>query len=144
MCRPPQLTTLLALLCPLVGSASPPQWRDRSIYQVMTDRFARSDESLTAECNPEEGRYCGGSWNGIIRRLDYIQGMGFDAIWISPITKNVEGSTAYGEAYHGYWQQDLYSLNAHFGTPDDLKRLSQAVHSRNMVSQICTKLQNSS
>jgi len=102
----------------------------------MTDRFARSDGSLVAKCNVEEGKYCGGSWRGITQRLDYIQDMGFDAICISPITQNIEGATAYGEAYHGYWQQDLYSLNTHFGTSDDLKQLGQALHSRGMVSWI--------
>jgi len=102
----------------------------------MTDRFARSDGNLVAECDVEAGKYCGGSWRGITQRLDYIQEMGFDAIWISPITRNIEGATAYGEAYHGYWQQDLYSLNAHFGTSDDLKQLAQALHSRGMVSRI--------
>lgn len=59
--------------------------------------------------------------------------MGFDAVWISPVTKNIEGQTAYGEAYHGYWQQDLYDVNSHFGTSDDLKALAQALHGRGMV-----------
>ncbi len=27
--------------------------------------------------------------------------MGFDAVWISPIVKNIEAETAYGYAYHG-------------------------------------------
>lgn len=116
-----------------VNAASSSQWRSRSVYQVLTDRFARPDESTNASCETIESRYCGGTWNGIVKKLDYIQGMGFDAIWISPITRNIEGNTAHGEAYHGYWQQDIASLNPHFGTPDDLKTLSQALHSRGMV-----------
>jgi len=127
---------VLALFCCSTFAASPAEWRGRSIYQIMTDRFARSDGSLIAKCDVQQGRYCGGSWSGITQRLDYIQDMGFDAIWISPITHNIEGATAYGEAYHGYWQQDIYSLNAHFGTSDDLNSLAQALHSRGMVSQI--------
>lgn len=39
-------------------------------------------------------------------QLDYIQGMGFTAIWITPVTENFEGDTSDGEAYHGYWQQN--------------------------------------
>jgi hypothetical protein len=46
------------------------------------------------------GRYCGGNWRGIINKLDYIQGMGFDAIWISPVSANIEGSFRWGEPYH--------------------------------------------
>lgn len=36
----------------------------------------------------------------MIGQLDYIQGMGFDAVWISPTGLNVEGFTMWGEAYH--------------------------------------------
>jgi glycosidase len=31
------------------------------------------------------GNYCGGTWKGMESRLDYISGLGFDAIWITPI-----------------------------------------------------------
>jgi hypothetical protein len=55
-------------------------WRSRSIYQVITDRFARTDGSTTAPCVLAENQYCGGTWQGIINKLDYIQGMGFTAV----------------------------------------------------------------
>jgi hypothetical protein len=66
------------------------EWKSRSIYQVVTDRFAPStaeDEARLGACSPGylQGQFCGGTWQGIIRNLDYIQGMGFDAIWISPV-----------------------------------------------------------
>ena len=124
----------VALLLTTTLAASPAEWRSRSIYQLLTDRFARTDGSTTATCDTASGIYCGGTWAGIIKKLDYIQGMGFDAVWISPVTKNIEGKTAYGEAYHGYWQQDLYAVNGHYGTSDDLKELSRALHGRGMVS----------
>lgn len=54
-------------------------------------------------------------------------------IWISPIVKNIEGNAASGEAYHGFWAQDITQVNNHFGTEDDLKALSKALHDRNMV-----------
>ncbi|KAI6809958.1 alpha-amylase [Hortaea werneckii] len=131
------IAALSLALNPLQASAATAdQWRGRSIYQVLTDRFARTDGSTSATCNTGEGLYCGGSFKGIQNHLDYIQGMGFDAIWISPITAQIEGTTAYGEAYHGYWQQDLYSINSHFGTSDDLKSLSQALHSRGMYLMV--------
>ena len=69
------------------------------MYQIITDRFARSDGS-TAPCN-DLGNYCGGTYQGIINKLDYIQDLGFDAVWISPVVANIEGNTTYGEAYHG-------------------------------------------
>lgn len=68
-------------------AASPADWRSRSIYQVLTDRFARTDGSTTAACPTEDRRYCGGTYRGIISRLDYIQGMGFDAVCFCPLSQ---------------------------------------------------------
>lgn len=53
--------------------ATPAAWRSRSIYQVMTDRFARTDLSTTAACADGYDGYCGGTWDGLISKLDYIQ-----------------------------------------------------------------------
>ncbi|KAL4935157.1 hypothetical protein BDV06DRAFT_229085 [Aspergillus oleicola] len=108
----------------------------------MTDRFARTDGSTIYPCNLTEAPYCGGTWRGTINHLDYIQGMGFDAVMISPIVKNFEDRTTYGEAYHGYWVQDMYSLNPHFGTHEDLLELSQALHNRGMFLMMDTVINN--
>jgi alpha-amylase len=108
-------------------------WASRSLYQVVTDRFAQTvaDGSKATECT-NLNNYCGGTFQGIIDNLDYIQGMGFTAIQVSPITTNIEGETKYGEAYHGYWPNDIYTINSHFGTSDDLVALSKALHDRGM------------
>ncbi|PYI18246.1 alpha-amylase [Aspergillus violaceofuscus CBS 115571] len=123
-------------------TASTGAWRTRSVYQTMTDRFARTDGSTTAPCNTTAGLYCGGTWRGMIDHLDYIEGMGFDAVMISPIIKNVEGRVSYGEAYHGYWAEDLYALNPHFGTEQDLLDLSEALHARGMYLMMDTVINN--
>lgn len=126
------LAAVLACAQNSVLALSPAEWRGQSIYQIVTDRFARSDETAPS-CDPNLGVYCGGDWQGIIGKLDYIQGMGFTAIWISPVVTNLEGNSLDGEAYHGYWAQDIYSINSHFGTAADLKDLSTALHNRGMV-----------
>ncbi|KAK2020081.1 alpha amylase [Colletotrichum eremochloae] len=115
-----------------VSALSPAEWRSQTIYQVMTDRFARSDGSTTAPCNMADQTYCGGTWKGIAQRLDYIQGLGATAVWISPIVKNIRSQAADGDSYHGYWAQDIWSLNHHFGTAEDLIALADAVHARGM------------
>lgn len=135
------ITAGLDLLVPSLA-ADTSAWKSRSIYQTMTDRFARTDGSTTHPCNTTEGLRCGGSWRGTIQHLDYIQGMGFDAIMISPIVQNVEGRVQYGEAYHGYWVQDMYALNPHFGTHQDLLDLSKAVHDRGMYLMVDTVINN--
>jgi alpha-amylase len=94
----------------------------------MTDRFSPSNNTASP-CN-NLGNYCGGTWKGITNHLDYIQGMGFDAIWISPVISNTPGG------YHGYWAQDFSQLNANFGTEQELEELVSAVHSRNMLIMV--------
>lgn len=127
------LTASLPLLVSFSSAATPEQWRRRSIYQLLTDRFARADNSTTAPCSDGYQGFCGGSWKGIESHLDYIQGMDFDAIWISPITKQIDNPA---RAFHGYSQQDLYQLNSDFGTEQDLKDLSAALHARGMYLMV--------
>ena len=107
-----------ALLASSALAATAEQWQNRTIYQVcpprhstpscaetfsvklVTDRFA-VDGDTGPSCDTSKRQYCGGSWKGVISKLDYIQNMGFDAIWISPIVTNIEGDTSSGQAYHG-------------------------------------------
>jgi alpha-amylase len=70
--------------------------------------------------------YCGGTFKGIQDNLDYITGMGFDAIWISPIPHNAEAD------YHGYGALDWERVNEHFGTADELHDLIDACHERDV------------
>ncbi|WWC57906.1 uncharacterized protein I303_100441 [Kwoniella dejecticola CBS 10117] len=128
-----RLSLLLFALFPLVQSLTTSELRSRSIYQVLTDRFARSDDDNTP-CDPADKKHCGGSWKGIERKLDYIQGMGFDTVWISPVVANIEGF--YGHEATGYWTSNLFQLNAKFGTPEDLIDLSAALHARGMFLMV--------
>ncbi|RDW69853.1 hypothetical protein BP6252_08873 [Coleophoma cylindrospora] len=114
-------------------AASSADWRSRAIYQVFTDRFARTDGSTTASCSPGYEGYCGGSWKGIISKLDYIQDMGFTAVWISPVVQQVSDPT---RAYTGYAATDIYALNSNFGTASDLTDLASALHDRGMYLMI--------
>ena len=113
---------LLLILVANISSKTKEEWRSRSIYQLLTDRFART--SSTGTCNL--GRYCGGNWQGIINKLDYIKGMGFDAIWISPAIENTDNS------YHGYHFTNLYNFNSHFGSESDFKNLVTACHNKDI------------
>jgi len=130
------LFLLVAAHALIVFAATPAQWRGRSIYQVLTDRYALTNGSTTAPCNLGAAPYCGGTWQGIINKLDYIQNMGFTAIWISPVTQQIQGQTYYGSSFHGYWQNNINALNSAFGTANDLKALSAALHARGMYLMV--------
>lgn len=116
------------------GALPTQDWKRRSIYQVITDRFAKEagkpdtcDELYDRGEKCTYGNYCGGTFDGIADKLDYIQGMGFDAIWISPVVSN----TPCG--YHGYWTQNLHKINPRFGGDEGLKKFVDAAHARGIA-----------
>ena len=106
-------------------SADSDAWKKRAIYQLMTDRFA-TDNPNPDPCIVSEMKYCGGNHKGLKNKLDYIKDMGFDAVWLSPIVKNAEGS------YHSYHTIDFYDVNEHFGTKQDMKDLVKAMHDKDI------------
>ncbi len=116
---------VLALVAFRVAGLDKEGWKGRTIYQVLTDRFARTDGSKQP-CSVLN-QYCGGTFKGLENNLDYIAKMGFDAIWISPVVDNVEG------AYHGYHARNWYEINSHFGTAEELLSLIQKCKERNIA-----------
>ena len=110
------------------------------IYFVMTDRFANGDTSndeagltgfpaITGYDPTDIGYFHGGDFKGLTSKLDYIQGLGFNSIWITPPVKQryVQGDSA---AYHGYWGLDFTTIDPHLGTEEDFKNFVSEAHSR--------------
>ncbi|HLO68301.1 MAG TPA: alpha-amylase family glycosyl hydrolase [Holophaga sp.] len=97
---------------------SPSRWYDDAIiYQIWVKAF-------------NDGVYKDGIGDipGIQARLDYIQGLGVNTLWLSPIFE-----CAYkGTNMHGYDTTDYYAINDRFGRKADLKSLIDAVHARGM------------
>ncbi len=115
-----------------------PDWRDQVIYFAMTDRFDDGDPSNNnqgaGEYNPaSNASYSGGDLKGLARRIDYIQGLGATALWITPPVANQwwDASIQYG-GYHGYWAQNFRQLDRHVGNLADYKNLSHRLHSAGM------------
>jgi len=120
-----KFTTSLALLACSAVAKTAEEWKTRSVYQLLTDRFAKTDPADEGPCN-DLSKYCGGTFKGIERNLDYIEGMGFNAIWISPIPHNAEPD------YHGYGAMDWERINEHFGEEEDLMSLIDECHKRDI------------
>ncbi|WP_084607720.1 alpha-amylase family glycosyl hydrolase [Sphingomonas jaspsi] len=120
--------------------------QDEIIYFVMPDRFENGDvkndrggqkgDRLKTGYDPAaKGYFHGGDLKGLTSRLDYIQGMGVTAIWLTPIFKNkvVQGPKGDESAgYHGYWITDFTSVDPHLGTNADFKAFVDAAHARGM------------
>ena len=118
-------------------------WRNANIYFVMVDRFYNgetdNDNSYgrRGDGKDEIGTFHGGDIKGVIEKLDYIQSLGTDAIWLSPIVEQIHGFVGGGEsgsfpfyAYHGYWTRDFTKIDENFGQEEDLKRLVEEAHKR--------------
>lgn len=74
-----------AAALPAALAADAEAWKSRNIYFVLTDRIARSSSDTGGDACGNLGSYCGGTFQGLQSKLDYIQGMGFDAIWLTPV-----------------------------------------------------------
>jgi alpha-amylase len=73
---------------------------------ALTDRFQDGDTTNNNKVDKAaKGTYHGGDWQGLIDRLDYLEALGVNALWISPPNNNVAGFvTGAGFpdwAYHG-------------------------------------------
>ena len=113
-------------------------------YFVMTDRFANGDPSndtggltgdrLATGLDPtDKGFFQGGDIAGLRSQLDYIEGLGTSAIWLTPSFKNrpVQGEGANASAgYHGYWVTDFTQIDPHLGTNAELEALIADAHAR--------------
>ena len=113
-------------------------------YFVMADRFENGDTAndtgglaggpLDHGFDPtHKGFYHGGDLAGLIDRLDYIEGLGTTAIWMTPMFKNrpVQGADPFISAgYHGYWITDFTQIDPHMGTNEELRQLVDEAHAR--------------
>ncbi|NDF78705.1 MAG: hypothetical protein EB128_04290 [Betaproteobacteria bacterium] len=113
-----------------------PDWRDQIIYFLMTDRFEdgnpHNNNQGAGEFNPQkESHYSGGDLAGVKKRLDYIQGLGATAVWITPPVANQWWNGEYG-GYHGYWASHFKRLDPHVGTLKEYQALSDALHRKGM------------
>ncbi|WP_225206378.1 alpha-amylase family glycosyl hydrolase [Novosphingobium huizhouense] len=142
------LSALLAGVAVPAGAQSylerPPA--GETVYFVLPDRFEnanprndagglRGDRLVTGFDPTSKGFYHGGDLKGLIRRLDYIQGLGATALWVGPVFKNkpVQGPKGQESAgYHGYWITDFTKVDPHLGTNAEFKALVDAAHARGM------------
>jgi len=131
---------------PDANPVAPASYRERPIeddvfYFVLPDRFANGDpdNDLGAPqgvshggLDPtHKGFFHGGDLRGLEQQLDYLEGLGITALWLTPLLRNqaVQGDSA---AYHGYWIVDFTEVDPHWGGDADLRALIDAAHARDM------------
>lgn len=122
-------------------------WDEAVVYFMMTDRFFDGNESNNTASGADTygknnpGLYHGGDFAGVTAKLDYLQDLGVNTIWLTPIVENVKGvavtvegskDVPYNAAYHGYWASDFTKLNPTLGTTEEFKTMISEAHKRGM------------
>nr|WP_317195021.1 glycoside hydrolase family 13 protein [Mariniflexile gromovii] len=106
------------------------------IYLITPDRFSKGNpsneinEDLLEKTIDRSNPYArhGGDIKGIINHLDYIESMGFTAIWSCPVLTNNMPSGS----YHGYAMTDFYEIDPRFGTLEDYLELAHKTKEKGM------------
>lgn len=107
------------------------KWQDESIYYLMIDRFHNGSQKNDRDVDMNDmSAFHGGDFHGIISKLDYIQDMGFTTIALTPVFANEDAG------YHGFWVNDFYKIDEHYGTLAQFKKLVNEVHKRDMKLMI--------
>ena len=122
-----------------------PSWaKGKVMYHIFVDRFNRGnqekmkdmprrttyntwDDEMILGPNKEgiwNADFYGGDLRGIEEKLDYIQSLGVDIIYLSPIV--------HSQSNHRYDASDYENVDPYAGTNDDLKHLCDEVHKRGM------------
>lgn len=133
------------LLLESAGTAekAPFNWHNATVYFVLTDRFANgnpgNDHSYGRKNDgmQEIATFHGGDLAGLIGKLDYLQQLGVNALWISSPLEQIHGWIGGGSngdfphyAYHGYYALDWTKLDANMGTEQELHTLVREAHKR--------------
>lgn len=138
---------LILILLLVVGLAAPVNgqvdFREETIYFLITTRFFDGDPSNNVpnewssynpdpNINPEitdpNDVTWRGDFKGLIEKLDYIQDLGFTAIWITPIVQNRSPLD-----YHGYHAWDFTKVDPRLESPGaTFQDLINEIHARDM------------
>jgi glycosidase len=105
------------------------------IYLITPDRFVNGDPTNDKVEGMKEipdridkdGRH-GGDIRGIINSLDYLQKMGFTAVWLNPVLENDMPQYS----YHGYSTTDFYKVDPRFGNNAEYRELNDELDKRGM------------
>jgi alpha-glucosidase len=92
-----------------------PWWKGAVLYQIYPRSFAESERDPLGV----------GDLEGIRRRLDHLQWLGVDAVWICPFYRSPM-------ADFGYDVSDYCDVDPLFGTLDDFDRLLDEAHGRGL------------
>lgn len=114
---------------------------DLRIYQVMVESFVDGDPGRDYGDGYGPSHHAG-DLRGVIDSLDYIAGLGMNAIWLTPIfdshagepQKRLDGSSHVDLKLDatGYYPRNYFAIDPRFGTLDDARELVEQAHARGL------------
>lgn len=109
------LAVNIIILAGLTGSTSAQsskvsKWPKSVTYEIFVQSFADSDNDGI------------GDFNGMTSKLDYLQDLGVEAVWLMPIHPS--------STYHKYNVDDYYAVHPDYGTIEDFKKFTEEAHKR--------------
>ena len=119
-------------------------WKNATIYFVLTDRFNNGDTTNDNSYHrqrpqgsvPDYATFHGGDIKGLTEKLDYLNRLGVDAIWISAPYEQMHGWTG-GQndafphyAFHGYYALDWTYMDRNMGTVEEFRTFVTEAHKR--------------
>lgn len=99
----------------------PPWVRDAVIYQIFVDRFSPGSGADWQPAGDLAG-FWGGTLQGIIDRLPYLETLGITCLWLSPVFPS--------PSHHGYDATDYLHVEPRLGSDADLEELFAVAHGR--------------
>ena len=122
-----------------------PNWaKGKVMYHIFVDRFAKGREEELSEMprrwihkfwdedvqlGPDKdgiwnNDFFGGDLQGITNKLDYLKDLGVDILYLSPVV--------YSQSTHRYDASDYEQIDPYAGSKEDLKRLCEEAHKKEM------------
>lgn len=104
-------------------------WNELRIYQVMVSSFQDGDPSVGYGTGYGPGPH-NGDLRGIINALDYIKGLGMNAVWMTPIFTS-DGNNQLDST--GYFCSDYFNVDPKFGGNEVFKELVETAHEKGIA-----------
>jgi alpha-amylase len=108
----PAATPLSPIPTATAPAVQAPWWKEAVFYEIFVRSFNDSNGDGF------------GDFNGITEKLDYLQNLGINAIWLMPIQPS--------PSYHGYDVINYFNVNPQYGTMAEFQRLLDEMHKRGM------------
>lgn len=118
-------------------------WKNANIYFVLTDRFYNGDTSNDESYHRHKtaggtnvATFHGGDLKGLTQKLDYLDNLGVNAIWITAPYEQMHGWTGGKNdafphyAFHGYYTLDWTFMDRNMGTIEDMRNFVTEAHRR--------------